>query len=42
MGYISATLYIARNTVNAHRKNIYAKLGIHSQQELLTTVEDTL
>lgn len=37
--YISGALGIAQNTVNAHRKNIYGKLGVHSRQELLTLVE---
>ena len=39
VGYICQALFIARNTANVHRKNIYAKLDIHSQQELLTLVE---
>ncbi len=39
VGYICEELVIARNTVNVHRKSIYAKLGIHSQQELLSVVE---
>ena len=39
VGFICDELGIARNTVNVHRKGIYAKLGIHSQQELLSTVE---
>ncbi len=37
--FIAGKLGIARNTVNVHRRSIYAKLGIHSQQELLTMVE---
>lgn len=37
--YVSDALDIARNTVNAHRKSIYTKLGVHSQQELLSVVE---
>ena len=40
VGYICDELSIARNTVNAHRKSIYAKLGVHSQQELLSAVEE--
>ena len=39
VGYICQELYIARNTANVHRKSIYTKLGIHSQQELLSLVE---
>lgn len=42
VGFICAELYISRNTANAHRRAIYAKLGIHSQQELLDVVEDGL
>lgn len=37
--YIEKTLYISKNTVASHRKNIYRKLEIHSQQELLSLVE---
>ena len=40
--FICAELYISRNTANAHRRAIYSKLGIHSQQELLDIVEDGL
>ena len=39
VGYICQEPYIARNTANAHRKSIYTKLGIHSQQDLLSLVE---
>ena len=39
VGYICEELYIARNTANVHRKSIYTKLGIHSQQDLLSLVE---
>ena len=42
VGFICAELYISRNTANAHRRAIYSKLGIHSQQELLDIVEDGL
>lgn len=38
-GYICEELCISRNTANAHRKAVFAKLGIHSQQELLDAVE---
>lgn len=37
--YIEKELFISKNTVASHRKNIYKKLGIHSQQELLSLVE---
>lgn len=39
VGFICDELGIARNTVNVHRKGIFAKLNIHSQQELLSVVE---
>ncbi|MDR1422693.1 MAG: LuxR C-terminal-related transcriptional regulator [Coriobacteriales bacterium] len=32
--YISESLFISENTVKAHTKNIYRKLGIHSRHEL--------
>lgn len=41
-GYTSAgiqsELYIAAGTVNYHARNIYAKLGVHSKQELISLV----
>ena len=30
---------VSRNTVTSHIKHIYAKLGVHSQQELIDLVE---
>lgn len=42
VGYIEQALFISRNTVNTHRKNLYRKLGIHTQQELLSLIEDGL
>ena len=42
VGYIEQELFISRNTVNTHRKNLYRKLGIHTQQELLSLIEDEL
>ena len=38
-GFIGDELGISRNTVNVHRKAVFAKLGVHSQQELLSAVE---
>lgn len=38
--YIEETLVVSRNTVNSHVKHIYAKLDVHSHQELLDIVED--
>ena len=37
--HIENTLQVSRNTVKAHVKHVYAKLGIHSHQELLDLVE---
>ncbi|EJU34325.1 transcriptional regulator, LuxR domain protein [Slackia sp. CM382] len=31
---------MSRNTVKTHVANIYAKLGVHSQQELIDMVEN--
>lgn len=33
--YIRDTLYISKNTVDSHIKNIYRKLDIHSKQDLI-------
>ena len=38
--HVAETLALSRNTVATHRKNIYRKLGVHSQQELLSLVDD--
>lgn len=38
--YIQNALQVSRNTVKAHVKHVYAKLGIHSHQELLDLVEE--
>lgn len=37
--YIRETLYISRNTINTHIRHIYAKMGIHSKQELIDEFE---
>ncbi len=37
--YIEEALVVSRNTVNSHVKHIYAKLDIHSHQELIDIVE---
>ena len=37
--YIQEKLVLSRNTVKTHVQNIYAKLGVHSQQELIDLVE---
>lgn len=38
-GFICDELGVSRNTVNVHRKGVFAKLGVHSQQEFLSVVE---
>ena len=37
---IQKELYIAAGTVNYHSRNIYAKLGVHSKQELIRLFEE--
>lgn len=36
--YIRDALFLSKNTVATHVKHIYAKLGVHSQQELIDLV----
>lgn len=36
---IAKKLFVSENTVRAHVKNIYAKLGIHSKQQLIDLIE---
>ena len=36
--HIEETLSISHNTVKYHARNVYAKLGVHSQQELIDLV----
>ena len=37
--YIQETLVVSYNTVKTHVSHVYAKLGVHSQQELIDVVE---
>jgi DNA-binding NarL/FixJ family response regulator len=39
-GYIADTLYISENTVKAHTKNVYAKLSVHSKEDLMKLLGD--
>jgi DNA-binding CsgD family transcriptional regulator len=39
--YISEALYISKNTVRSHLKNMYLKIDIHSKQDLLNLIDDT-
>lgn len=36
---IADTLFVSENTVKAHMKKIYAKLNVHSKQELIVLTE---
>ena len=38
--YIEEHLVISRNTVKAHVRHIYEKLGVHSHQDLIDLVQD--
>lgn len=38
--YVRDALIISRDTAATHAKHIYAKLGVHSRQELISMVED--
>ena len=40
--YIQEQLTVSRNTVKAHVKHIYAKLDIHTHQDLLDIVESEM
>ena len=40
IGYVADELVIAQNTAKGYVKNVYAKLGIHSRQELIDAVEE--
>ena len=37
-GYVAENLCISENTVRSHARHLYAKLGVHSKQELLDLV----
>ncbi|MBQ6585952.1 MAG: helix-turn-helix transcriptional regulator [Coriobacteriales bacterium] len=38
--HIAQKMVVSVNTVRSHRQHIYAKMGLHSQQELLDLVEE--
>lgn len=38
-GYIALELCISQNTVKGHTRNVYAKTGVHSRQELIDAIE---
>lgn len=37
--YIEKTLFLSRNTVKSYTKSLYAKLGVHSKQEVIDLVK---
>lgn len=39
VSYLAQTLVLSPNTIRTHSKTLYAKLGVHSKQELVTLVE---
>lgn len=39
ISYIADELVITPNTVKGYTKNVYAKVGIHSRQELIDLTE---
>ena len=36
--YIAESLFISENTVRSHSKHIYAKLDVHSKQDILDLI----
>lgn len=36
--YIAESLFISENTVRSHSKHLYAKLDVHSKQEILDLI----
>lgn len=40
--YISKALVVSDNTTRTHMKNVYRKLGVHSQQELIDFAENRM
>ena len=40
--YIEKTLFLSRNTVKSYTKTLYAKLGVHSKQDVIDLVKDSL
>ncbi|HIT46220.1 MAG TPA: hypothetical protein IAC28_09140 [Candidatus Aphodovivens excrementavium] len=41
-GYIALDLNISQNTVKGHTRNVFAKMGVHSRQELIDIIEQKM
>ena len=39
VGFVAEELGISYNTVKGYVKNVYAKCGVHSRQELIDAIE---
>lgn len=39
VAYLAEHLVLSSNTIRSHSKTLYAKLGVHSKQELIDLVE---
>ena len=39
VAYLAESLVLSANTIRSHSKTLYAKLGVHSKQELIDLVE---
>lgn len=42
VAYIEKTLFLSRNTVKSYSKSLYAKLAVHSKQEVIDLVRESL
>ena len=42
LAFICETLFLSKNTVKSYQKTIYAKLNVHSKQEIIDLVHGEL
>ena len=42
VGFVAEELGISYNTVKGYAKNVYAKCGVHSRQELIDAIEQRI